>query len=108
MGRRTNLRGPCSVLRLGLGQSEGSPLVPLWGRVARRKRRFMEPSAGRRVRSLVSITMESRTCSGCGIDLSAPALATPAPEGPSWWCRYTSVRSEDGCHRTFSSAILTI
>ena len=34
----------------------------------------------------VSITVETRPCSGCGTDLTAPALATPTPNGESWWC----------------------
>ena len=34
----------------------------------------------------VSITVETRPCSGCGTELSAPALVTPTPTGESWWC----------------------
>jgi hypothetical protein len=32
------------------------------------------------------IAVESHPCSGCGTDLSVPALATPVPEGQAWWC----------------------
>jgi hypothetical protein len=34
----------------------------------------------------VSIIVESHPCSGCGTDLSVPALATSTPDGESWWC----------------------
>ena len=40
--------------------------------------------------------MESRPCSGCGTELTAPALITPAETGESWWC-------EDCVHGTLKA-----
>lgn len=38
-------------------------------------------------------TMESRTCSGCGTELTTPALITPNEPGESWWCEECVLRT---------------
>ena len=85
MGRRANLRGPSRVLRLGLRQSEGCPTRAV-GRLARRKRRFMESCAGR-VRNLGVDHRGIPPLLWLRDGMSAnPALATPTPDEESWWC----------------------
>jgi hypothetical protein len=65
--------GRISATRGGLCHASGPELGRAWNR------------APECVTS-ASITVESRPCSGCGTDLSDPALATPTPSGESWWC----------------------
>ena len=43
--------------------------------------------------SWVGGTMESRPCSGCGTELTTPALITPNEPGESWWCEDCVLRT---------------
>ncbi len=43
--------------------------------------------------------MESRPCSGCGTELTTPALITPANSG-EWWCEECVVRTLEAIQKS--------
>jgi hypothetical protein len=50
----------------------------------------------------VPITVEPHPCSGCGTDLTAPALTTPTESGESW-CEECVRRTLDAIQTTRDS-----